>query len=271
MSLVSRECIPSPITNYQIQVKTDHAKVAASNEALSLEFGTQPLQLDTKTASKLQQPAQSAAGTAVAAPAAEAPDAAKKRSAAEALAGLVASSASSAGAAQALAPGAAASVDPLSDYHRMKAKSNRLTPQDDERIRLFYLHGTQGNPHPEQREVKIKINEEEVTKDDGSRVKETLYIALNYDTRKAVLVCQGRVPVCLVSSDYSIISFSPTRNYPHSLARSASPRRPHHEPSLIKVVQRKSPLVEQKTIKSIAFVSRSTCLKIPIACTLHLS
>lgn len=187
-----------PITNHkhnQIQVKTDHAKVAASNEALSLEFGTQPLQLDTKTASKLQQPAQSAAGTAAAAAAfTEAPDAAKKRSAAEALAGLVAPSASSASADAVQAPtaaeaaGAAASMDPLSDYHRMKAKSNRLTPQDDERIRLFYLHGTQGNPHPEQREVKIKINEEEVAKEDGSRVKETLYISLNYDTRKAVLV-----------------------------------------------------------------------------------
>jgi hypothetical protein len=177
------------------QVKTDHAKVAASNEALSLEFGTQPLQMPTEppkpkpSAARPPPPPPSAPASSAAAAAAAAD--AQKRSAAEALAGLVAP-ASAATAAQggeaAAAAAAAASADPLSDYHRMKAKSNRLTPQDDERIRLFYLHGAQGNPHPEQREVKIKINEDEVLKEDGSRVRETLYLTLNYDSRKAVLV-----------------------------------------------------------------------------------
>lgn len=194
-------------------MKTDHAKVAASNEALSLEFGTQPLQLaaEPSKASKASAaarppppPPQLPAAAAAEAAAAEV----KKRSAAEALAGLVAPASSApqqpaAGGAAEGAAGAGGGVDPLSDYHRMKAKSNRLTAQDDERIRLFYLHGAQGNPRPEQREVKIKINEEEAVREDGSRVREALYLTLNYDSRKAVLVrvaCVCRVAGAVQSS-----------------------------------------------------------------------
>jgi len=72
----------------------------------------------------------------------------------------------------------------------MKAKSNRLTPQDDERSRNFYLHGAREGGREggeEQQVVKIKINEEEQVKEDGSRVKESLYLTLNYDSKKAVL------------------------------------------------------------------------------------
>jgi len=73
----------------------------------------------------------------------------------------------------------------------MKAKSNRLTPQDDERIRNFYLHGAREGGREggeeQQKVVKIKINEEEQVKEDGSRVKESLYLTLNYDSKKAVL------------------------------------------------------------------------------------
>jgi hypothetical protein len=71
----------------------------------------------------------------------------------------------------------------------MKARSNCLTPEDDEVIRNFYLHGAtlghQGEGMPRQK--KIKINEEEQEKEDGSRVKETLYLTLNMDSKKAVL------------------------------------------------------------------------------------
>jgi len=114
----------------------------------------------------------------------------RKRNAAEALAGLLSPPPSSlppAGAAGAAAP----TTDALADYYRMKAKSNRLTPQDDERIRSFYLHGAREGGkegrEEQQKVVKIKINEEEQMKEDGSRVKESLYLTLNYDSKKAVL------------------------------------------------------------------------------------
>lgn len=86
-------------------------------------------------------------------------------------------------------PSAVGPPDAFSDYYRMKARSNCLTPEDDEVIRNFYLHGAtlghQGEGMPRQK--KIKINEEEQEKEDGSRVKETLYLTLNMDSKKAVL------------------------------------------------------------------------------------
>ena len=224
--------------------KNSQAKIAASNEAVSQEFGLQPVHIPTHTQKEdkkggrlvLRLPTPPAASASASAAAAAAGADTKKRSAAEALAGVSGeeryihtyihtyfivpppypihqptphsythththtnpqllqerTQAPAMPTPPSTAPPpttttTSSSSDALADYHRMKAKSNRLTPTDDERIRNFYMHGALGNPNPSETTVKIKINEEEIVKEDGSRVREILYITLNYESKKAVL------------------------------------------------------------------------------------
>ncbi len=175
----------------EVKVASNQAKTAARNEAVSAEFGAQPLSLPPTHPKSAEKKKKLKGGTPPPPPPPPSfLEESKKRSAAEALAGLLAQPTPSPppppSAGNALTV-AATSSDALEDYHRMRAKSNRLTPQDDERIRNFYMHGALGNPNPSERQVKIKINEEEQVKEDGSKVRETLYISLNYDSKKAVL------------------------------------------------------------------------------------
>jgi len=68
-----------------------------------------------------------------------------------------------------------------SNWAQLLERSNKLAPDDRERIRQFFVDRT--NPTPDNSIYRIKLHEERTTeRDSGVQVKETLYLELDYNT-----------------------------------------------------------------------------------------
>ena len=67
-----------------------------------------------------------------------------------------------------------------STWQQLLDKSNKLSLEDRNRVEQFFT--TQFNPTPDHTIYKMKLNEEKATQPDGSTVKETLYLELDYST-----------------------------------------------------------------------------------------
>jgi hypothetical protein len=68
-----------------------------------------------------------------------------------------------------------------SNWDQLLERSNKLAPEDRERIRQFFVD--RANPTPNAPVFRIKLHEERTTEPgSGVQVKETLYLELDYNT-----------------------------------------------------------------------------------------
>jgi len=66
------------------------------------------------------------------------------------------------------------------NWHQLLEKSNKINPADRARVEQFFTN--QYNPTPNENVYKMKLHEEKTMQPDGSTVKETLYLELDYTT-----------------------------------------------------------------------------------------
>lgn len=65
-------------------------------------------------------------------------------------------------------------------WHQLLEKSNKLSGVDRQRVKDFFT--SQSNPTPGESIYKMKLHEEKIAQSDGSVIKETHYLELDYDT-----------------------------------------------------------------------------------------
>ena len=66
-----------------------------------------------------------------------------------------------------------------SKVEQLLQSSNKITPEDKKRVELFFT--TQYNATPDVKLYKMKLNEEKKSEPDGTLVKETIYLELDYN------------------------------------------------------------------------------------------